>query len=208
MTGDNINENKNTDLDVQTVLVGMDTTEVGCSDVPKMQIAILGQEEKCKKENSKYRHKWRKNNLEKCRETERKYRELNRKKYNEWARKSRAKHAERIRNRQRKWVKDNREHTNFISSKSRWKMLGVNKTNGCLFGIEDYIKLFQSQDGCCAICGKRNRDPKKKLAVDHDHKTNTARGLLCINCNLKLGVLEDEKFNIGARDYLSRFLLR
>lgn len=45
----------------------------------------------------------------------------------------------------------------------------------------DYASLLAAQGGKCAIC---RRDPKtKRLAVDHDHKTNAVRGLLCSRCN-------------------------
>lgn len=37
----------------------------------------------------------------------------------------------------------------------------------------------------CAICGK-----KSKLCFDHNHENGSWRGLLCYNCNSKLGWLE------------------
>ena len=39
----------------------------------------------------------------------------------------------------------------------------------------------------CECCGSTNR-----VAVDHDHKTGTVRGLLCVNCNTALGKLGDD----------------
>lgn len=48
-------------------------------------------------------------------------------------------------------------------------------------GSDLYDQLFKLQDGKCAIC--RNRPIKKRLAEDHDHKTNVVRGLLCDRCN-------------------------
>jgi Recombination endonuclease VII len=35
----------------------------------------------------------------------------------------------------------------------------------------------------CALCDKPGSHFKKRLAVDHDHKTNKIRGLLCFRCN-------------------------
>ena len=48
--------------------------------------------------------------------------------------------------------------------------------------------MEKAQNYCCAICetdkpGKR----AKRWFVDHDHKTNKVRKLLCHQCNLGLG---------------------
>jgi hypothetical protein len=50
--------------------------------------------------------------------------------------------------------------------------------------VGGYDDLFAKQGGKCAICRARPR--KTRLAVDHDHKTNAVRGLLCKNCNKQL----------------------
>jgi len=61
---------------------------------------------------------------------------------------------------------------------------------------DDYNKLFQQQNGCCAICGKHQSEIKRRLDIDHDHSTNKIRGLLCRNCNQHLGRFEKgRKFN-------------
>lgn len=56
---------------------------------------------------------------------------------------------------------------------------------------EDYQALLAWQGGRCYICGQVPRT--KRLAVDHDHKTDLVRGLLCANdefgCNFTLRVL-------------------
>lgn len=49
---------------------------------------------------------------------------------------------------------------------------------------DQYAELLRVQDGRCAICERRPR--KRRLAVDHDHKTGAIRGLLCTNCNHKI----------------------
>ena len=53
---------------------------------------------------------------------------------------------------------------------------------------EEYDALLAFQGGRCYICGQ---EPKsQRLAVDHDHRTNEVRGLLCANdawgCNVSL----------------------
>lgn len=66
---------------------------------------------------------------------------------------------------------------------------------------ERYAKLLRYQNGVCAIC--KTKPNGKKLAVDHDHKTNRTRGLLCSNCNTAIGMLRDDiQFLKNAIDYL------
>ena len=56
--------------------------------------------------------------------------------------------------------------------------------------LEDYGRMFETQDGVCAICGK---PPKtKSLNVDHNHETGVIRGLLCGGCNSFLGRVQDD----------------
>ena len=54
-----------------------------------------------------------------------------------------------------------------------WKDRGINIT------VVEYNRLYEEQDGACAICAKQHG----KLRVDHCHKTGKIRGLLCPRCN-------------------------
>jgi hypothetical protein len=56
---------------------------------------------------------------------------------------------------------------------------------------EKYWELYEFQGGVCAIC-KRAKGIRRRLAVDHDHKTGAVRGLLCGTCNKILGHLRDD----------------
>ncbi|MEU4920286.1 endonuclease VII domain-containing protein [Streptomyces parvus] len=49
--------------------------------------------------------------------------------------------------------------------------------------VEDYERLLAYQGGRCAICREKRRT---NLAVDHCHKTEAVRGLLCARCNGQL----------------------
>lgn len=74
-----------------------------------------------------------------------------------------------------------------------------------IYGIDlnIYNKMFQEQDGCCAICGRHQSAFKLSLAVDHCHETNRVRSLLCPNCNSGLGNLRDSKeMLLKAIEYL------
>lgn len=53
-----------------------------------------------------------------------------------------------------------------------------------------YAQMLAAQGGVCAIC---LRPPKKKrLCVDHHHKTGLLRGLLCFRCNYGIGWYNDD----------------
>lgn len=49
-------------------------------------------------------------------------------------------------------------------------------------GPGDYDRLYETQNGTCALC-QRAKGVSKRLAVDHDHDTGLAYGLLCGPCN-------------------------
>lgn len=68
--------------------------------------------------------------------------------------------------------------------------------------LEQYDRMFENQDGVCAICGGLN-DHGRRLCVDHNHKTGKIRGLLCANCNLRISVLENKSWQSLAEEYLN-----
>lgn len=70
----------------------------------------------------------------------------------------------------------------------------------------DYRVLLAEQGGGCAICGARPPDDEPfGLFVDHCHKTNVVRGLLCSPCNGALGSFEDSVARLRrAIAYLQR----
>lgn len=54
---------------------------------------------------------------------------------------------------------------------------------------EYYGLLLRAQKGVCAICGEPPK--KRRLAIDHCHKTGRIRGLLCGRCNTGIGNLRE-----------------
>ena len=60
---------------------------------------------------------------------------------------------------------------------------------------EAYAALTEKQGGVCAICHKPEtriiKGTLSTLSVDHNHKDNRIRGLLCDVCNKVLGLFAD-----------------
>ena len=90
-----------------------------------------------------------------------------------------------------KWYYKNRDHVLEKQKKDREKNKQRTREYGLKYkyGITqaDYDIMYKNQEGKCAICGSK----KKNLHVDHDHKTNGVRGLLCHHCNHGLGNFMD-----------------
>lgn len=77
------------------------------------------------------------------------------------------------------------------------------------FGIslKDYDMMVHNQNNRCLICDITFDHSNKttKPHVDHCHNTNKIRGLLCMNCNIGIGFLNDNISVLNnAINYLSR----
>jgi hypothetical protein len=58
---------------------------------------------------------------------------------------------------------------------------------------EEYLCLYEEQNGMCAICGEyRKLGGADGLYIDHDHKNGRVRGLLCPACNAAIGMFNDD----------------
>ena len=65
---------------------------------------------------------------------------------------------------------------------------------------DENLKRLKKQITSCQICGK-----KEDLVVDHNHKTNVVRGILCNHCNRGIGhFLDNESLLELAIKYLIR----
>jgi hypothetical protein len=76
------------------------------------------------------------------------------------------------------------------------------------YGISEieYNIMLNNQNNVCAICGeKRNFKQNDRLCVDHCHKKNVVRGLLCGRCNMLLGCADDKIYILeNAIKYLKK----
>jgi hypothetical protein len=89
-----------------------------------------------------------------------------------------------------------RLHRKTLTQEQRWMDV---------YGItaDEYWTIYEHQGGYCYICRRAN-GKRKRLSVDHCHKTGIVRGLLCTVCNRNvLGHLRDESEAFErAIDYL------
>jgi hypothetical protein len=106
------------------------------------------------------------------------------------------------------WCKQDLQHSAF--SKDKTKSGFRNLCRDCQkdrnlyrfykIHLKDWNALLEKQNFRCAIC----RLPMNQINVDHDHSTQTVRGLLCSNCNLGLGNFQDDiNFLNNAIQYLT-----
>lgn len=94
----------------------------------------------------------------------------------------------------RPWCKQcNVEYNGAYSKENRHIQRNARLKRQFGISIKEYNEILTRQDGKCLICGNvpENSNGKRKLAVDHDHKTGNNRGLLCSNCNVGLGNFRD-----------------
>lgn len=114
----------------------------------------------------------------------------------------------------KKWYKENKERLIVGGRKYR----AGHKENckkrelrrGYGLTLTDYNKKFIEQDGVCAICKMPETHIIKgkltMLSIDHDHKTNKVRGLLCRKCNCAIGLLgEDVTRILNSARYLKEW---
>jgi len=65
-------------------------------------------------------------------------------------------------------------------------------------------RIYDQQDGRCAICRKYLDDCT--ACVDHDHETGDIRGILCTQCNSGLGMFKDNVVFLElAAKYLTNY---
>lgn len=108
-----------------------------------------------------------------------------------WWENNKAKHRAFV----KKWTKNNPGVVKTLNK--AWRLKKV------FWNVELYDATFEEQRGLCAICGLPS---KIALAADHNHTTNTPRGLLCKACNVALGALkEDPKACEAAAAYLRKW---
>ncbi len=74
-----------------------------------------------------------------------------------------------------------------------------------LYGISiaEVESMYKEQSGLCPICLTSLPDTPTRACVDHEHRTNKVRALLCRKCNMLVGVEEN---NPGTYNRLLGYL--
>lgn len=70
--------------------------------------------------------------------------------------------------------------------------------------VDEVLRMLAEQHGQCAICSTPL--DVGEFRVDHCHRTNQVRGLLCNDCNWAIGFLQDDPQRMrAAASYVERF---
>jgi hypothetical protein len=155
-------------------------------------------------DRKEYHKKWREKNKEKTKEYSRrkyeKFKDVLKERLYKWREQNRNKLAiidNRYyqKNRTRKLLVNSKYYTDnrdSIVNQRRFQKYGITR--------DEFDNLLKKQGGVCAICKKELKTP----CIDHCHKTNTVRGILCHSCNRGIGLLQDDS-NIlfNAHKYLN-----
>ena len=153
----------------------------------------------CKKCSREVAERWVSKNREKAYKRNKKWRDANKEKVSRGMRAwySRVKHTDAWRRKRHETYLANREAMRFSQMKH---MYGLSK--------EQFLILFKSQSGKCAVCYSKFDGmilTKNSPHIDHCHSTNRVRGLLCKVCNLTLGKLRDNEAGLrSALAYLRK----
>lgn|SRR5208337_14655 len=115
--------------------------------------------------------------------------------------------------RSKKWYQDNREKEALRSRQSYLLHRDARREKvreyKCLtkhgITLQQRNQILEQQGHCCANPGCRRELPKNGGHLDHNHKTGTHRGILCAQCNLVLGLVQDacERLS-GLVEYLQK----
>lgn len=122
-------------------------------------------------------------------------REENPERFKEYFRKSFEKNKDEIRRKNREWFRNNPE----AKKKNRIRPYNITQEQ-----LEELLKFSGYKCNICGISQKEHFEKSKKdLHIDHCHKTQKVRGLLCHNCNLAIGYMND---NIELLDKAKEYL--
>ncbi len=119
------------------------------------------------------------------------YRQLNPEKRRETVKKYQLTHPGKVKEINKRWYIKNREKISIKAreyTKSGKRNISTRKSR---YGLtqKDFDNLKKNQSNLCAICLIEFEITPR---IDHCHRTNKIRGLLCNQCNIGLGAFKDK----------------
>lgn len=86
------------------------------------------------------------------------------------------------------------------------KLCDLSRRRKHAYGIAtpEWEAMFDSQGRACAICRATTPGKQGLWHTDHDHVLGPVRGILCANCNMKLGHFE--KWYLPNREAVEAYL--
>ena len=95
------------------------------------------------------------------------------------------------------WRRNNLERARFLERRSYYKVeYGLT--------LEKVDEMLEEQDNRCFIC-KKKFTADKRFQVDHNHETGEIRALLCVYCNTRMEVIDNEDWLKKAMKYRDSF---
>ena len=102
------------------------------------------------------------------------------------------KNREKVQARGREWARRNAKQ---MKDRELIREFGI--------GLEERNRRIAVRQGRCDIC---EQVPKGTLHIDHNHHTKENRGMLCVNCNIGIGMFKDNvDFLARAMVYLKQY---
>jgi len=116
----------------------------------------------------------------------------NREKVRTYQKEYRVRNKEKLMVKKKEYYADNYEDMR-ASQKEYYVNRGRERYLQTQYGItlDQYYEMLEKQGGVCEICRRTPGENGHSLHVDHDHKTDKNRGLLCQLCNTAIGMLRD-----------------
>jgi hypothetical protein len=104
----------------------------------------------------------------------------------------------------RKWYAANKEHVKelnrcWAAEHPEQRLIAVKnsdqrRTSRRIANLE--VLAGRPRPDKCEACGSKPDGWQKVLHWDHDHATGDFRGWICFSCNVKLGIIESERFDM------------
>jgi hypothetical protein len=111
-----------------------------------------------------------------------------------------------LRTRERRWHQSHPEYLKDYYQKREQRVRDTQLRTRYGISSKQKMEMYRKQSGLCAICGS-DLISWQKAHVDHDHKRNKTRELLCRRCNPLLHAFENDAYFEAAISYLLKHLL-